>query len=74
MSSSIVLDVVYDGADLDDVAALAKLPVADVVAVHQAATYRVERLGFLPGFAYLGPVDPRLAVPRLGESGPASMS
>ena len=39
-------------------------PKTDVVALHTAVTYRVYMLGFLPGFAYMASVDPRLAVPR----------
>jgi KipI family sensor histidine kinase inhibitor len=37
---------------------------AEVVAIHVAVTYRVFLLGFAPGFAYLGTVSPRLALPR----------
>jgi KipI family sensor histidine kinase inhibitor len=60
------IDVVYDGPDLADVASLTGLTVADVVARHQAATFRVGWLGFAPGFGYLTGLDPRLAtVPRL---------
>jgi len=29
-----------------------------------SATYRVYMLGFLPGFAYMGEVDERIAAPR----------
>src|SRR5262245_41099892 len=56
--------VVYDGPDLDAVAAAAGLDRARVVELHAARTYVVELVGFLPGFAYLGPVDPRLVLPR----------
>ncbi|HTA07825.1 MAG TPA: urea amidolyase family protein [Streptosporangiaceae bacterium] len=60
------MDVCYDGPDLADVALLTGLSVAEVVARHQAAEYRVGWLGFAPGFAYLTGLDPRLAaVPRL---------
>ena len=52
------------GPDLGDVAAYAHMTEADVVAVHTATTYRVFMLGFVPGFAYLGVVDNRIAVPR----------
>ena len=31
---------------------------------HADRTYRVYMLGFVPGFAYLGRVDSRIAVPR----------
>jgi biotin-dependent carboxylase-like uncharacterized protein len=54
----------YDGEDLDEVARAASLPVADVVARHAAGEYVVALLGFLPGFAYLEGLDPRLVLPR----------
>ncbi len=60
------IDVSYDGPDLADVASLTGLSIADVIARHQAAEYRVGWLGFAPGFAYLTGLDPLLAaVPRL---------
>ena len=52
------------GPDLDDVARATGLDTADVIAAHTSREYRVFMLGFLPGFAYLGSVDPRIAVPR----------
>ena len=36
----------------------------EVVARHSARTYRVYMLGFIPGFAYMGRVDPSIAAPR----------
>jgi KipI family sensor histidine kinase inhibitor len=52
------------GPDLQAVAAYARLGEADVVALHAAAIYRVFMLGFVPGFAYMGVVDARIAIPR----------
>jgi inhibitor of KinA len=52
------------GPDLAEVARFAHLTDAEVVALHASATYRVFMLGFLPGFAYLGTVDARIAAPR----------
>ena len=52
------------GPDLAGVASFADLPEADVVRAHAGATYRVFMLGFVPGFAYLGIVDQRIAMPR----------
>jgi inhibitor of KinA len=52
------------GPDLAGVASFAGMPEADVVRAHSAATYRVFMLGFVPGFAYLGVVDSRIAMPR----------
>jgi len=57
--------VVYDGADLEEVATLTRLDVADVVAAHTAREYTVGFVGFSPGFAYLLGGDDRLRVPRL---------
>ena len=62
-----VLDVVYDGADLADVAAHLGMSVPDVVAAHTGTTWRVGFCGFAPGFAYLIDGDPRLRVPRRAE-------
>lgn len=53
-----------EGPDLADVAACAQLPVEEVIARHAARVYRVFMLGFLPGFAYMGSVDERIAAPR----------
>ena len=36
----------------------------EVVQLHSAREYRVYLIGFLPGFPYLGSVDPRIASPR----------
>lgn len=55
------------GPDLEAVARHAGLSPAEVVRRHCAAEYTVYFLGFLPGFAYLGGLDPRLATPRRRE-------
>ncbi|MCY1033991.1 LamB/YcsF family protein [Corallococcus sp. BB11-1] len=55
----------YDGEDLPKVAAHAGLSVEEVVRRHTAREYTVRCVGFLPGFAYLGDVDPTIACPRL---------
>jgi inhibitor of KinA len=52
------------GPDLPAVAAFAGLSEPDVVRLHAAGIYRVFMLGFVPGFAYLGIVDQRIAMPR----------
>jgi KipI family sensor histidine kinase inhibitor len=54
-----------DGPDLDFVAQHTGLSPAEVIARHSAVVYRVYMLGFLPGFAYLGGLDPALHTPRL---------
>ncbi len=53
------------GPDLAAVAAFGNCSEADVIRLHSGAEYRVYMLGFLPGFAYMGSVDPRIAMPRL---------
>jgi KipI family sensor histidine kinase inhibitor len=66
-----VINVVYDGPDLAAVASITGLTVAEVMARHEAAVYRVGWLGFAPGFAYLTGLDPLLAaVPRLASPRP----
>jgi KipI family sensor histidine kinase inhibitor len=56
-----------DGPDLDEVARQTGLSREDVVRLHQAGEYTVYFLGFQPGFAYLGGMDPRLATARRKE-------
>jgi KipI family sensor histidine kinase inhibitor len=53
-----------DGPDLDAVAAFAGCTPEEVVQRHAVRTYRVYMLGFVPGFAYMGRVDPTIAAPR----------
>lgn len=52
------------GPDLADVARFAELSEEEVVARHTAVIYRVFMLGFVPGFAYMGTVDPSISAPR----------
>jgi KipI family sensor histidine kinase inhibitor len=59
--------VVYGGQhgpDLDGVAGWARLEPSEVVERHARQVYRVYMTGFLPGFPYMGPVDPAIAMPR----------
>jgi KipI family sensor histidine kinase inhibitor len=53
------------GPDLPAVAAFGKCTEDEVVRLHSNRVYRVLMLGFLPGFAYMGLVDDRIAAPRL---------
>jgi len=64
------IEVVYDGPDLDDVARLTGLSPAEVAELHASRVYVVELVGFLPGFGYLSPLDPRLVVPRRASPRP----
>jgi UPF0271 protein len=54
----------YDGEDLAEVASASGLSPAEVVALHAGTAYEVAAIGFLPGFAYLRALDPRLLLPR----------
>ncbi len=63
----VVIDVVYDGADLGEVAQRLHMRADEVVAAHTGGVWRVGFGGFAPGFAYLVGGDPRLAVPRRAE-------
>jgi UPF0271 protein len=60
----VTIAVRYDGEDLPAVAAAAGLSPADVAALHSGRSYTVHLIGFLPGFAYLREVEPRLLLPR----------
>ena len=60
----IEIPVIYDGEDLAFVAEYTQLSVPQIIAIHTAPTYRVYMMGFLPGFAYLGGMDERIATPR----------
>ncbi len=66
-SREVVIPVRYgggEGPDLEEVAAFAGCSAAEVIRRHTATTYRVYMVGYLHGFAYLGIVDPRIAMPR----------
>jgi len=54
----------YAGEDLAEVAGLCGLAPAQVIELHAGRDYRVGAIGFAPGFAYLGELDERLALPR----------
>ncbi len=59
--------VVYGGEfgwDLSEVAERHGMSTQDVIVRHSAPEYRVYMIGFMPGYAYLGGLDPSLATPR----------
>jgi KipI family sensor histidine kinase inhibitor len=66
-SRSVTVRVVYDGADLAEVASQTGLSEDEVVARHCAGDYVVRFCGFSPGFAYLDGLDERLHVSRHAE-------
>lgn len=55
------------GPDLGFVASHNKLSEDEVVSIHSGTDYLVYMLGFIPGFTYLGGMDPRIATPRLSS-------
>lgn len=70
LAAVVDVPVCYDrefAPDLDEVAHAAGLSRDEAIAVHAGRDYRVFMLGFLPGFAYLGSVDARIAAPRRFE-------
>jgi len=63
----VVFPACYDPSmapDLGEVAAATGLTSAEVVRLHSARPYTAEVVGFMPGFAYLGGLDPRLKLDR----------
>jgi KipI family sensor histidine kinase inhibitor len=61
----IVLDVHYDGEDLELVAETAGISVDEVVKLHTGAEYTVAFTGFAPGFGYLTGLPEPLRQSRL---------
>ncbi len=59
-----VIPVVFDGPDIDEVSQRVKLAPDEMVQCLTKKTLAVDLIGFLPGFGYLGPLDPRLVLPR----------
>jgi inhibitor of KinA len=52
------------GPDLSDVAMFGGCSEETVIDLHTGRDYRVYLVGFIPGFAYMAEVEPRIAVPR----------
>ena len=55
------------GPDLSFVASHNHLSEGEVISIHSGTDYLVYMLGFIPGFTYLGGMDPRIATPRLSS-------
>lgn len=55
------------GPDLGFVASHAGLSEEEVIKIHSSKKYLIYMLGFLPGFPYLGELDPRIFTPRLSK-------
>jgi inhibitor of KinA len=60
----ITIPVYYNGDDLAYVAEQHGLSVEEVISIHTERHYRVYMIGFLPGFAYMGKLDERIATAR----------
>ncbi|MEU6643744.1 allophanate hydrolase subunit 1 [Saccharomonospora sp. NPDC046836] len=67
-SELVRLPVIYDGADLAEVAELTGLTEREVVVEHIGAEWTVAFGGFAPGFGYLTGGSALLEVPRRAES------
>ena len=62
------IPVCYEGEyapDLEDMAKITGLDPDVIVDIHTSRDYLIYRLGFLPGFPYLGGMDERIEAPRL---------
>lgn len=64
---AIEVPTTYDGPDLDEVATLSGLSRGELIAAHTSREYTAFFLGFMPGFAYCGTLDPRITAPRLAS-------
>lgn len=63
----IKIPVCYEGEFAPDIELLAKqkqLSVNEVINLHTSTQYSVYMIGFLPGFAYMGAVNEKIATPR----------
>jgi KipI family sensor histidine kinase inhibitor len=58
------IPVTYDGPDIEAVAARLDLSTEQIVEIHTRPVYRVFLIGFVPGWAYLGPLAEELELPR----------
>lgn len=50
--------------DMHQISLEKKLTAAEIIQLHTGKKYRVYMIGFLPGFAYMGEVDDKIAIPR----------
>lgn len=61
------IPVEYNGPDIDSAASALGIGRKALIKLHSSPTYTVMMLGFAPGFAYLGPLSPKLVLPRRPE-------
>ena len=50
--------------DVSDISNHSGLSFDEICAIHSGTEYQVYCIGFLPGFTYLGTVDPKIQIPR----------
>ena len=55
------------GADLGDICEQLDLSPEEFIRLHSGREYRIDMLGFTPGFAFIGGLDAALNVPRRRE-------
>ncbi len=65
LGQEIAIPTYYDGPDLAETAERSDMTVDELIGLHSGREYRAFFLGFLPGFAYCGTLDPRIVAPRL---------
>lgn len=66
-SRLITIPVCYGGAfgpDLEFVAGRHQLTIGEVIRLHSKVEYKVYMIGFIPGFSYMGGLNPILETPR----------
>ena len=64
------IPVVYGGEygpDLETLSNTTGLTADEIVTLHTGSEYRVDMVGFTPGFAFIGGLDEKLRVPRRAE-------
>jgi KipI family sensor histidine kinase inhibitor len=62
--ATVTIDVRYDGEDLDEVARILGISIADLISLHTSSIWTVAFGGFAPGFGYLATDHSRLVVRR----------
>lgn len=78
-AQTVRIPVRYDGEDLEEVATLLQRSVTEIVELHLTLRWRVQFMGFAPGFGYLVPdlgasrhdADPFARIGRRAQSRPA---